>query len=127
MSETTSVAAEIGELVAKARQLSTHAQAIIDLGASPEAMAVIFNEVLLTGHPDVKVVIEGAVNTAIMQAGDVAQTVETVVTQAVNDGLISSVTESQLQHAIQNAGSIGGVALEKFLTTDDRIDLGEVS
>lgn len=127
MSEnTTSVAAEIGELVAKARQLTTHAQAIIDLGASPEAMAVIFSEVLLTGHPDVKVVIEGAVNTAIIQAGDVAQTVETVITQAVNDGLISSVTSSQLQQAIQDASAIGGIPLIKFLTTDDRIDLGEI-
>lgn len=127
MSEnTTSVAAEIGELVAKARQLTTHAQAIIDLGASPEAMAVIFNEVLHTGNAEVNQVIQEAVDSAILREENVAQTVESVVSQAIDDGRISSVTESQLQQAIQNASAIGGIPLIKFLTIDDRIDLGEI-
>lgn len=121
------LAAEIGQLIAKARQLTTHAQAIIDLGASPEAMAVIFESVLRTGNAEVNQVVREAVDSAILREENVAQAVESVVSQAIDDGRISSVTESQLQQAIQNASSIGGVALEKFLTTDDRIDLGEVS
>lgn len=102
------VETEIGNLVAQARSLSTRAQAIIDLGASPSAMAVIFEEALKTGNAEINVVINQAVNTAIAQQQDVATAVENAITQAVDAGKISGATQSQVENAISSAIAEGG-------------------
>lgn len=99
---------EIANLVTEARGLSTRAQAVIDLGASPDAMAVILNSVLKTGDAEVNVVIEDAVNTAITQQTDVATSVETAITAAIDEGKISGVTQTQVDDAVDRAAQEGG-------------------
>lgn len=111
-----SVEKEIGHLVAQARSLATRAQAIIDLGASPSAMAVIFEEVLKTGNAEVNVVINQAVHAAITQESSVAITVEQAITEAIDAGKISGVTQTQVDDAVAAAAQEGGAVSEAVAT-----------
>jgi len=110
---------EIGNLVATARSLTTRAQAIIDLGASPDAMAVIFEEVLKTGDAAVDAVIASAVNTAIASHGDVAAAVEGAIQAGIDAGQITGVSQTELDTAIAGAVSAGNVATPS--TVDDKL------
>jgi hypothetical protein len=107
---------EIGQLIAQARSLTSRAQAIIDLGVSPEAMAVILEDALKTANTEVNVVINQAVNEAITQQQDVAAAVETAISAAIDTGKISGVTQAQVDQAGTSAAQEGGAVSETVAT-----------
>lgn len=110
---------EVGRLVATARSLTTRAQAIIDMGVSPEAMAVIFGDVLSTGDAAINSVIRDAINNAIISHGEVGVAVESAIQAAIDAGQINGITQAQFETALNSAVAAG--ALDSPSTIDAKI------